>query len=150
MRALCWGHSLHLRSDHQHPRFRQKFEQGLPIDPSPHGPKQVCLHGTWSRACLWETSRSLSIWKSIITPWKFNKEVFVQSYSILLIVMLDFQYQCKNFEPLPKLTVMLKYFVVSTMCFESATDPVKKLSTDPAPLAWRCEPHNYSFFLRET
>ena len=40
---------------------------------------------------------------------------------------------------LPKLTVMLKYLVVSTTCFESAREPVKKLSTDPAPFACKSE-----------
>lgn len=40
---------------------------------------------------------------------------------------------------LPKLTVMLKYLVVSTTCFESAREPVKKLSTDPAPFAYKSE-----------
>lgn len=38
---------------------------------------------------------------------------------------------------LPKLTVILKYLVVSTMCFESSIDPVKKLSTEPAPFAYK-------------
>lgn len=37
---------------------------------------------------------------------------------------------------------MLKYLVVSTICFERAIDPVRKLSTDPAPLA--CNKYNIS------
>jgi len=32
---------------------------------------------------------------------------------------------------------MLKYLVVSTICFERASEPVKKLNTDPAPFAWK-------------
>lgn len=42
---------------------------------------------------------------------------------------------------LPKLTVMLKYLVTSVTCLESANDPVRKLSTDPAPFA--CKKHNF-------
>lgn len=38
-------------------------------------------------------------------------------------------------DKLPKLTVMLKYLVVSAMCLDSASDPVRKLRTEPAPLA---------------
>lgn len=30
---------------------------------------------------------------------------------------------------------MAKYLVVSTICFERANDPVKKLRTEPAPFA---------------
>lgn len=36
---------------------------------------------------------------------------------------------------LPKLTVTLKYLVVSTTCFERDNEPVRKLRTEPAPFA---------------
>lgn len=32
---------------------------------------------------------------------------------------------------------MLKYLVFSATYFDNATDPVKKLSTDPAPFAFK-------------
>jgi hypothetical protein len=41
----------------------------------------------------------------------------------------------KSSECSPKLTVTLKYFVVSTTCFERDNEPVRKLRTDPAPFA---------------
>lgn len=60
----------------------------------------------------------------------------------LITIQHNFHHETKRVEwqsvrevMLPKLTVMLKYFVLSTMCLESARDPVKKLRTEPAPLA---------------
>jgi hypothetical protein len=37
---------------------------------------------------------------------------------------------------LPKLTVMLKSLVDSAICLDTASEPVLKLRTEPAPLHW--------------
>lgn len=81
------------------------------------------IHVTTISSTLIEHQRSSSFWCSLYSLRKFD-------------IIVSSGHRLSN---RPKLTVMLKSLLCSTICLDTANETVLKLKTEPAPFA--CEAH---------